>query len=391
MAIFLLSAKIISRAKGQSVIASAAYRAGERLLDPNRLTDHDYTARNGIEHTQIMAPDYAPDWVQVLDKSKESETRQLLWQRVEEIERKKNSQLAREVLVALPHEINRQQRIDLVRDFVARNFTSRGMVADVALHVPTGNDNPKNFHAHLLLTMRDVTPNGFAPHKRRDWNDRSLTQAWREDWALTANRHLERAGRSERIDHRSNKERGIDREPQPKLGPIAHEIEKSGRASHAGNDIRQVKERNLVREIQGLATRAIEAVEERLGLAQHPLAQEAAVARLERLLDELGDKLAPGLTMGDPANRAAAGATKGLGRVADSALHVLGGVLSFFEPGAPPERRDVTEDRIAELEAIRDRLARDEQDKARSKENEAIRAREVDEDRGRQRERDRYK
>ncbi len=106
--------------------------------------------------------------------------------------------------------------------------------------------------------MRDLSLDGFEGNKRRDWNEKELLQEWREDWAKTANRHLERAGRPERIDHRSNKERGIDREPEPKLGPIAHEIEKSGRRSLAGDEIRAVKERNLMREIHERGDRVID-------------------------------------------------------------------------------------------------------------------------------------
>lgn len=399
MAIFRLRVNIVSRARGQSVIASAAYRAGEKLHDPNRLRDHDYTRKSGVEHTEIMAPAHAPDWVQVLDKSKEHDTRQLLWQRVEDAERKKNSQLAREIVVALPHELDPHQRKQLVRDYVERNFTSRGMVADVALHQPEPGGNPKNFHAHILLTMRDVTQDGFSQHKRRDWNEQSLALEWREDWARTANRHLERAGRSERIDHRSNEARGIDREPQPKLGPIAHEMEKQGKRSRAGDDIRAVQERNLVREIEERGERAIDTLLNAVDKAQHPLAKQHTLERLERVLDDLERS-------GEPGERAPAGsrdgrqidagldrAAGGLSRAADSTLDLAGGVLSFFEVGGPakPEPRESLDDRIARLEGIRDQIAKIEQDAARSRQREHAQAREQEEERSRERERDRFK
>jgi hypothetical protein len=392
MAIFRLSAKIISRAKGQSVIASAAYRAGEKLLDPNRLRDHDYSNRHGVEHTEIMAPASAPSWLQVTrgNKEHEHEVRQELWQRVEASERKKNSQLAREILVALPHELNQSQRIELVRDFVERNFTSKGMVADVSLHAPE-LPGSKNYHAHILLTLREPRINGMASHKRRDWNDRKLLQHWREDWANCANRHLERAGRKERIDHRSNKDRGVAREPQPKLGPVAHEIEKAGGRSLAGDDIRAVQERNLLRDIRDLGSRAIEAIEEKLDLAQHPLAKDAALTQLERLLDEIGHRLTPELGIDGPLGTATHAAPKGLGRMADGALNAMGGVLSFFDPSPPLQPRQPAEERIAELEAFRDRLARDEHDRMRARQAEAARVAEVETDRGRERERDRHK
>jgi hypothetical protein len=402
MAIFRLRVNIISRSKGQSVIASAAYRAGEKLHDPNRIKDHDYTRKSGVEHTQIMAPANAPAWVQIApgNKAQEHTARQELWQRAEASETRKNAQLAREVVVALPHELDQQQRIELVRDFVERNFVAHGMIADVALHAPEPGGNPRNFHAHILLTMRDLSLDGFQGHKRRDWNRKELLQDWREDWAKTANRHLERAGRPERIDHRSNEERGIDREPEPKLGPIAHEIEKSGRRSLAGDEIRCVQERNLLREIHERGDRVIDALLGSVDKAQHPLAKEHAVARIETLLDRIDtlevalprnaaalahDRLE--IAEGDRAARHVAG---GLSRAADSTLDLAGGFLSFFEPGGPPKRepRETAEERIERLASIRDEIRRIE-DQEIAKGRAYVAAREIEDEHGRERERDR--
>jgi hypothetical protein len=399
MAIFRLRVNVVSRARGQSVLASAAYRAGERLHDPNRLRDHDYTRRHGVEHTEIMVPDHAPAWVQATSKAQEHEVRQRLWQRVEETERKKNSQLAREVVIALPHELDAHQRKQLVREFVERNFTSKGMVADVSLHRPGPRDHPKNFHAHILLTMRELAPDGFARHKQRAWNAHDLTQRWREDWARTANRHLERAGSLERIDHRSNEARGIDREPQPKLGPIAHEIEKSGRTSEAGNAIRAVKERNLLREIRALGIEAIGHLEKTAEAAQHPLAKEHALARLERVLDDLAERApelgGPGRLSAPERDRqaTAARAERGLGRAPLAALDLAAGVLAFFDPDpAPrPPPQESIEERIARLEAVRDQLLHADYARARAAGRAQELAREEEDDRIRGRERDRFK
>jgi hypothetical protein len=394
MAIFRLSVNIVRRSKGQSVLASAAYRAGERLNDPNRVRDHDYTRRGGIEHTEIMAPRYAPDWVQVLDKRREKDVREILWQRAEDAERRNNSQLAREVLISLPHELDSEQRKQLVRDYVERNFTSRGMVADVALHAPIPGDDPRNFHAHILLTMRDVTADGFGKHKRRDWNDRALLNEWRKDWERTANRHLERAGRPERVDCRSNKARGIDREPQPKLGPIAHEMEKAGRRSLAGDTIRQVKERNLMREIGELGARTLDDIEKTLDNAQHDLAKLHILERLEACLDRLEGAHPTRAALADPLSRTTERAPiKGLSRAADSTLNIFGGVLSFFEPAPAPQQRNPEniDDRIARLEGIRDQLLREDYARAHAAARAQEMAREEDAEIGRRRERDRFK
>ena len=394
MAIFRLRVNIVSRARGQSVIASAAYRAGEKLNDPNRLREHDYRRKDGIEHTEIMAPANAPHWVQVLDKRREQEVRQALWQRVEEAERKKNAQLAREIVIALPHELDSEQRKQLARDFVERNFTSRGMVADVALHAPVPGDNPRNFHAHVLLTMRDVTADGFGKHKRRDWNGKELLHGWRQDWERTANLHLERAGRPERIDHRSNAARGIDREAQPKLGPLAHEIEKAGRRSLAGDAIREVKERNLMREIGELGARALDDIEKTLDKTQHDLAKLHVLERLEACLDRLEAANPAGAARADPTMRVLdRGVARGLSRVADGALNLAGGFLSFFEPAPAPKQREPEhiDDRIARLEAIRDQLLREDYARAQAAARTQELAREEEAEIGRRRERDRFK
>ena len=121
-----------------------------------------------------------------------------MWNAVESAERRKDAQVAREVVVALPVEINQEQRRELVREFVQDEFTARGMVADVAFH-GGASDNP---HAHVLLTTRRIGPGGFGK-KERAWNDRDLVKTWREEWGAYANRALETAGRPERIDHRS--------------------------------------------------------------------------------------------------------------------------------------------------------------------------------------------
>src|SRR5690606_25860243 len=146
-----------------------------------------------VLHTEIMAPDHAPEW---------ANDRAQLWNAVEKVERRKDAQLCREVLVALPAELDDAERLELVRGFAREQFVERGMVADIAWHEPDREGDQRNYHAHILLTMRDIGADGFG-QKNRDWNRRELLQEWREQWQEHANRALERAGRTERIDHRS--------------------------------------------------------------------------------------------------------------------------------------------------------------------------------------------
>ena len=184
---------MISRSQGRSATAAIAYRVAERIEDRRTGLTFDYAKRGGVDHTEILAPDHAPDWVS--DRSE-------LWNRVEEAETRKNSQVAREVRVALPAELTHAQRVELVRDFAQKQFVDRGMVADIALHAPGRDGDDRNHHAHILLTTREIDPEGFTT-KNRDWNKVELLEDWRETWARDANLALERAGIEERIDHRT--------------------------------------------------------------------------------------------------------------------------------------------------------------------------------------------
>jgi Ti-type conjugative transfer relaxase TraA len=204
MAIYHFSAQIISRADGRSAVASAAYRSAEEIHDQRIGQTFDYTRKGGVVHTEILAPADAPAWIH---------DRSALWNAVEHAERRKDAQLAREIEIGLPVELTKEQQVELLRDFTQRAFVSQGMVADIALH----RDNIENPHAHLMLTTRQLTPEGFGA-KRRDWNARAELLEWRGQWAELANEHLARAGLDIRIDHRTLEAQGIDLVPGRKLG-----------------------------------------------------------------------------------------------------------------------------------------------------------------------------
>ena len=173
MAIYHLRASMISRSAGRSATGAAAYRSGERIHDERTGLSFDYRARGGVEHVEILAPERSPEWVR---------DRAALWNAVERAETRKNSQVAREIRVALPAELDRNERIELVRDFCQRSFVDRGMVADIALHAPGREGDERNHHAHILLTTREIGPEGFTT-KNRDWNAKELLEDWREAWA----------------------------------------------------------------------------------------------------------------------------------------------------------------------------------------------------------------
>ena len=247
MAIFHLTVKVFSRGKGQSAIAAAAYRSGERLRDEQAQEQKFYQTRaERIQFTDIMAPAHAPEWVH---------DRNQLWNEAERAEKRKDAQLAREIEVSLPHELTDQQRQWLVKDFAREAFVRNGYAVDIAIHAPDGAADVRNHHAHLMVTMRRLEPEGFAGGKDRSFNTREQLTEWREQWAHLANRHLERHGHKERIDHRSHEARGIDREPTVHVGYAANEMAARGAQSDRMDALRTILDRNEIR----LDIKAIEA------------------------------------------------------------------------------------------------------------------------------------
>ncbi|MGG3927414.1 MobQ family relaxase [Metabacillus fastidiosus] len=231
MAIYHFSAQMISRSKGQSAVASAAYRSGERLTD-ERTNETKHYKRKVKPETIILSPFHSPDWV---------EDRERLWNEVEKSETRKNSQLAREINIALPFELSYEEQNELILAYIQNQFVNKGMIADIAIH----RDDPNNPHFHVMLTTREITPDGFGK-KNREWNDRSLLEEWREQWADYANIALEKAGSQERISHLSNEARGIEQMPGVHLGHVAHDMEKKGIQTDRGNINRERQEYNAV-------------------------------------------------------------------------------------------------------------------------------------------------
>jgi hypothetical protein len=220
VAIFHLSVKPISRSVGRSATAAAAYRAGEKITDERTGEIHDYTRKCGVESADIVLPDGAPEWA--TDRAK-------LWNAAELTEKRKDACVAREYEVALPSELSLAERRNLALDFAKDMANQEGCAVDVAIHAPGREGDNRNHHAHILRTTRKVEADGLgakldteqAGRKRKD----DLEQV-RERWADLSNKALERAGHSVRIDHRSLKEQGVDREPTVHLGPAASGYER---------------------------------------------------------------------------------------------------------------------------------------------------------------------
>ncbi|MCL2810469.1 MAG: MobA/MobL family protein [Clostridia bacterium] len=199
MAIFHCSVKIIGRSTGRSAVAAAAYRAGEKMRNSYDGMTHDYRRKSDVIHSEIILPENSPQ---------EYQNRSVLWNAVEKAERRKDAQTAREVQIALPVEFDRAEQIGVVRQYIKENFVSHGMCADFSLH----DKEDGNPHAHILLTTREVSQEGFEK-KNREWNDKTRLVGWRENWARVCNARLQEKGLDAKIDHRSLEAQGIDREP----------------------------------------------------------------------------------------------------------------------------------------------------------------------------------
>ena len=228
MASYHWSMQIIGRKNGRSAIRAAAYRAGQDLKDERTGEVHSYGQRRGVSHTEILLPRLAHSRLG---------DRQTLWNAVERAERRADAQLAREVNIALPYELSREQQVILIRSYVQAEFVARGMAADLAVHVPRPGrgEDERNVHAHVMLTLRQATPLGLHSVKTREWNSRDMLKHWRSAWAEHTNRALAEAGHRTRIDERSLDDqrvaalargnetdaRSLAREPELHMGPNA--------------------------------------------------------------------------------------------------------------------------------------------------------------------------
>jgi len=244
MAIYHAHIQVIGRSQDRSVVAAAAYRAADELFDDKLNRTHDFTAKLGVVHSEIMLPEGAPArWEQGTTKAELHAARLALWNEVEAKERRYDAQLAREMEFAIPRELSRAEAIWLVQDFVREQFVDRGMVADLNVHWDVGKDGGLKPHAHVMLTMRQVTLEGFGP-KVREWNSASLYDGVRQCWAELANERLAELGHDVRIDHRSNVEQGIALEPQNKIGPAGARRAERGEDAERADEHVAIARRN---------------------------------------------------------------------------------------------------------------------------------------------------
>lgn len=315
MSIYHCSIKIISRAGGRSAVASAAYRSGEKLYNGETGMTHDFTRKGGVIMSEILLPENAPE---------RFSNREVLWNEVQQIEKRSDAQFAREIEVALPSEMTREDQIECVRSYIRDNFISEGMIADWALH-DKGDGNP---HAHILLTLRGIDEHekwlqkqktvfansrdekgrpvydpslpSYDPKNKEktskyripqldkdgnqkvriregkgteylwekisipanDWNEHTKAEQWRASWAEHCNRYLKP---EQMIDHRSYERQGIEKEPTIHEGVVARQMEKEGKNAERCQINREIRERNSIWEqIRKIASEITKLVAEKV-------------------------------------------------------------------------------------------------------------------------------
>ncbi|GAB4019584.1 hypothetical protein GCM10028808_57730 [Spirosoma migulaei] len=212
------------------------------MNDERQGKTHDYTKKQNVLHSEIITPEGAPAWMQ---------DREQLWNAVEAGEKRKDAQLAREFVLTLPRNLDHEQHKEVVREFIHQNLTKRGLVTDYSIHSPHASDGGENPHAHVMFTLRPVEGEGFGKKQtgyRGDGLDSKYRlEEFRHSYEAILNDASEKADSEIRFDLRNLKEKGIDREPQKKLGPKVKNLEAKGYETEWGKEVRQVIHRNAAR------------------------------------------------------------------------------------------------------------------------------------------------
>ncbi|HGD1033376.1 TPA: MobQ family relaxase [Streptococcus agalactiae] len=266
---FHFSVNIISRGKGKSAVASAAYISGEKIKNEWDGVTHDYTRKEKVLVKNIILPDHIP---------KEFNDRSTLWNKVEMAEKNSNAQLARQFIIGLPKELSLSENKNLVERFIKENLTSQGMIVDYAIH-DESQDKNGNIHCHIMTIMRPINEKGeFLAKSKKEyildekgekilnkngkpktrkvelttWNDKGNVEKWRENFSDLCNEYLAKNKIEKRVDHRSYKRQGIKQIPTIHLGAAASAMERKGIRTEKGDINREIKKQNeLLKNIGG--------------------------------------------------------------------------------------------------------------------------------------------
>lgn len=290
MAIFHLSAQIVGKGGGRSAVAAAAYRHCAKMEREETAENIDYSRKGGNAHSEFALPKDAPEWIaDFAAEHTAAETSAFFWNAVEAHEVRKDAQLMREIVLALPVELTTEQNIELVRDFVSRELCDRGIVADWAYHDLEGNP-----HVHLMTSLRPLMEDGFgakrvpvvgddgALMRGSDGKIRSQQftgglerlRALREAWAETQNHHLAKHGHDIRVDHRSFEDLGIGAVPSKHRGLAADNMEARGAPSELMTKARLAARENYQRYAEDPSLVLKKITTQRAVFTRHDIARE---------------------------------------------------------------------------------------------------------------------
>ena len=258
---FHFSVNIISRGKGKSAVASAAYISGEKIKNEWDGVTHDYTRKQGVISKEIYLPDHAPE---------EYKDRKTLWNSVELFEKNSNAQLARNFIISLPKELSIEENKKMLEEYIQTNFVKEGMIVDLAIHDESREGN-QNIHAHIMTIVRPINEDGTWGQKSKKeyildekgekilnkngkpktrkielttWNDKGNVEKWRENFSDLCNEYLAKNKIEKRVDHRSFKRQGIKQIPTIHLGASASAMERKGIRTEKGDINREIKKQN---------------------------------------------------------------------------------------------------------------------------------------------------
>ena len=291
MAIYHFSVKNISRSDGRSAVACAAYRSAEKLTCDYYGKEQDYTRKIGVEHTQIYAPENTN--INLLNRQK-------LWNSVEKVERRKDATLAREFEIAFPNELNAEQRKSMLDDLCKKLVEKYGAVVDAAIHAPHKNSgsDERNYHAHIMFTTRsiDLETGEFSAKKFRDFNKEvgsKTVKNWRSYFADLTNLHLEKAGFDIRVDHRSNRARGLDLEATLHEGSKVTQLRRMNIETEISLKNDAIKQRNLLSSMPDLEHEIIATSKllQQLKFEQSKLQTQSRESAFDDILNTASSKL----------------------------------------------------------------------------------------------------
>jgi len=393
-----LNVGVVSRGQGQSVIAKAAYNAREKLTEERTGEVKDYTRKQDrAVWSGLFVDKAAPAW---------AHDREKLWNAADAFEKRKDAQIAYNVIASLPHQLTDRQREFIVKDFAREQFLRRGVAADVHIHEPSAQGDDRNHHVHMLVSMREMTPEGFGKRRVLTWEDREQNLArWRELWAERCARELEKAGHTQEaerwreghrdLEHqrRAALERGDtafaetlkDRQATKHRGPAVDAMERRGKTTERGEQHRetvtaQQETAKLKREL-AVIERQIAALEHGVTVIRPPRETRAggqtrpqpAPARFQEAARETtaprptprpaaNDNIRPAVALGKAASTGKAAISRGThaaAKVAGTGIKVvLDAAASMFEslfaPPAPRTEAQIDEDRKRQESAAND-------------------------------------